>query len=297
MTNDLMTNDEFMRKLFLTLSCVTLSISATFATGDSLRYLTPKDTIFLQADDFGNKIFTHRMEKGQTLYSLARFYGLKLESLLAFNPSLSRNGQFSLHQPVNIPIPDSALLKVWEKGFPKAGYVPVRYVVKHGDTFYRIAKHMFNIPLDTLKRWNGLDKTILFTGMQLHVGFLSLDGIPDSLQLRNANPFGAKMMQLQMEFDQRSSGGKPKFHSGAAYWQREKEGKTDVYALHRTAPVGSVIQVYNPMKKKTIYAKVIAPIPDRAYGDDIIVVLSPSLAKLLGAKDARFYVEVRYFER
>ena len=44
-----------------------------------------------------------------------------------------------------------------------------------------------------------------------------------------------------------------------------------------------------------IYAKVIAPIPDRAYGDDIIVVLSPTIAKMLAARDPKFYVELEYF--
>lgn len=284
-----------MRKLLLSILFIFSVQLFANATGDSLHYLTPKDTIFLKVDDFGNKIFTHRMMKGQTLYSLARFYGLKMESLLAFNPELSRDGAFENGQPVRIPIPDSAIVKSYEYGFSKAGYVPVRYVVKHGDNFYRIAKHMFDIPLDTLKNWNGLEQTMMFTDMQLHVGYLSLEGIPDSLQLSNTSPLGARMQQMQTEFEYMSSVRKTKFHSGAAYWQREKEGKTDFYALHRYAPVGSVIQVRNPMKRKTIYAKVIARIPDRAYGDDIIVVLSPSVAKLLGARDPRFFVEIRYF--
>ena len=281
-----------MRELLLLLLFLA-PLTTAQATGDSLHYLTPKDTIFLQVDDFGNKIFTHHMAPGQTLYSMARFYGLKLDAILAFNPDIDQLNY--LGKAVKVPIPDSAIVKTWEHGYPKAGFVPVRYIVKHGDTFYRIAKHFFNIPLDTLKNWNGLDKTLMFSGMQLHVGYLSLDGIPDSLQYANSSPLGAKMLAMQQEFAYMQSYGPPKFHSGAAYWQREKEGKADYYALHRHAPVGSVIQVQNPMKRKTMYAKVIARIPDRAYGDDIIVVLSPTIAKLLGAKDPRFFVEVRYF--
>jgi hypothetical protein len=48
------------------------------------------------------------------------------------------------------------------------------------------------------------------------------------------------------------------------------------------------------MKNRTAYAKVIGRIPDRAYGDEIIVVLSPSVAKMLGARDPKFFVEIRY---
>ena len=104
------------------------------------------------------------------------------------------------------------------------------------------------------------------------------------------------MQQLQLRYESTKTYKKEYFQNGAAYWQREREMGSDFYALHRLAPVGSIIQITNPMKKKTLYAKVIAPIPDRAYGDDIIVVLSPSVAKLLGAKDPKFFVEIRYLK-
>lgn len=283
-----------MRKLVLTLT-VCLFFLRLSATGDSLSYLTPKDTVFISVNDFGNKIFEHTMVKGQTLYSLARFYGLKLDALYAFNPEMEQDGYFTLGQPVRVPVPDSAIVKSFIKGPQRKGFAPVFYVVKHGDTFYRIAKQFFQIPLDTLKSRNQLAHTTLFTGQRLHVGWLSTKGIPDSLQLVNANPMGVKMQELKGRYDMQKSMKKEHFHNGAAYWQREKKGRNDYYALHRFAPVGSVIEITNPMKKKTIYAKVLAPIPDRAYGDDIVVVLSPSLAKLLDARDAKFFVEIRYF--
>jgi len=281
-----------MRKLILLFIFTSFQLIA-IATGDSLSYLTPKDTIFLKVDDFGNKLFGHQMEPGQTLFSMSKFYGLKVDAVLAFNSELDRDNYH--YQTINVPIPDSAIIKEWDEGYPRAGFVPVFYVVKHGDNFYRISKHFFGIPMDTLKMWNGLEKTMMFTGMKLHVGYMSMSGITDSLQIANSSPLGAKMQKLQNEFEYMSSYGEPKFHNGAAYWQREKKGKADYYALHRFAPIGSVIQVKNPMKRKTMYAKVIARIPDRAYGDDIVVVLSPTIAKLLGARDPRFFVEVRHF--
>jgi len=284
-----------MRKLTLTLTGVLLFLHLS-ATGDSLRYLTPKDTVFLTAHDYGHKIFEHKMEKGQTFFSLARFYGLKLDALFAFNPELSPDGNFAEGQLVRIPIPDSAIVQSWGDAAPRHLFAPVFYVVKHGDTFYHIAKNYFKIPLDTLKNRNKLASTLLFTGQHLHVGWLPLDGIPDSLQLANTNPMGARMMELKARYDALKTGKTAQFQNGAAYWQREKKGKNDYYALHRYAPVGSVVEITNPMKKKTVYAKVLAPIPDRAYGDDIVVVLSPSLAKLLDARDAKFFVEVRYFK-
>jgi hypothetical protein len=52
-----------------------------FATGDSLRYLTPRDTIILSVSANEEKIFEHKIVKGQTIFSLAKFYGLKMDEL------------------------------------------------------------------------------------------------------------------------------------------------------------------------------------------------------------------------
>lgn len=284
-----------MRKHYLTLIFVAIQVLAASATGDSLQYLTPKDTVFLQVDGLGNKVFLHRLEKGQTVYSMARFYGLKLDAIRAFNPQLDTEGPMPPGLAVKVPIPNSAVVKYRDSLCTNEQYVPVVYSVKHGDTFYRIAKTYFGLPLDTLYRRNEMTSFILHEGQQLLIGWLSTAGIPDSLQLDNSSPLGARMRQLYFVFEGAKTTRNLHRHNGAAYWQREKKGVSDFYALHRLAPVGSVIQITNPMKKRVAYAKVIGKIPDRAYGDDTIVVLSPSIAKLLGAKDPRFFVEVQYF--
>jgi hypothetical protein len=149
---------------------------------------------------------------------------------------------------------------------------------------------------DTLKLRNRLKSTTLFSGQLIQIGWLNTAGIPEALQAVNNNSLGLKMQALQQAFSSEKAVKVPRFQNGAAYWQREKKAADDFFALHRNAPVGSIIQITNPLKKKTLYAKVIAPIPDQAYGDDIIVVLSPSVAKQLGAKDPKFFVEIRYFQ-
>jgi LysM repeat protein len=285
-----------MRKHFLTLIFVAIELLAAFATGDSLQYLTPKDTVFLRVDEMGNKVFVHHLEKGQTLYSMARFYGLKMDAIRAFNPGIDPDGPIPPGLAVKVPIPDPAVVKFQDSLQAYENYAPVMYSVKQGDTFYHIAKACFGMSLDTLYQRNQMSSFILHEGQSLLIGWLSTAGIPDSLQMGNSSPLGARMRQLYFVFEAAKSTRKVYTHSGAAYWQREKKGATDFYALHRTATIGSVIQITNPMKKKVAYAKVIGKIPDRAYGDDTIVVLSPSIAKLLGAKDPRFFVEVQFFK-
>ncbi|MBI5915605.1 MAG: LysM peptidoglycan-binding domain-containing protein, partial [Bacteroidetes bacterium] len=198
-----------MRKLVLTLTGILLLLSLS-ATGDSLNYLTAKDTVFLKLDDFGNNIFGHQLAKGQTMYSLARFYGLKIEVLYGFNPSIEPGGAVPPEQTVNLPVPDSAIVD-WNLAWPRTDFVPVFYTVKHGDTFFKVAKTYFNKSLDTLKMRNRLVNTTLSTGQRLQIGWLSTGGIPEAMQSANRNPFGLKMQQLQMTFEQEKGTKKPQF--------------------------------------------------------------------------------------
>ncbi len=80
---------------------------------------------------------------------------------------------------------------------------------------------------------------------------------------------------------------------GVAFWSRSNSQNNDLYVLHRKAPINSYIEIYNPMKRKTTYAKVIDRIPD-GTNPDVEVVLSPATAKMLGARDPKFFVKVKY---
>jgi len=60
-------------------------------TGDDTYYLLPKDSIFLNVGILSEKIFQHKLAPGQTLFSLANFYGLTLTELYFYNPELKNN--------------------------------------------------------------------------------------------------------------------------------------------------------------------------------------------------------------
>ena len=79
-----------------------------FATGDSLRYLTPRDTIVLSVSASEEKIFEHKIVKGQTIFSLAKFYGLKMDVLRYLNPSLNFD-VVNPNQSIKVVIPNRAI--------------------------------------------------------------------------------------------------------------------------------------------------------------------------------------------
>jgi len=84
--------------------------------------------------------------------------------------------------------------------------------------------------------------------------------------------------------------------SGVARWVKTENTNGDLYCLHPSAPVNSVVEITNPMTHRKIYAKVLSNMPSKLYGDDINVVVSPGVANLLGVIDSRFYVKLRYVE-
>jgi peptidoglycan endopeptidase LytF len=69
-----------------------------------------------------------------------------------------------------------------------------------------------------------------------------------------------------------------------------------LYVLHKSAAVGSIISITNPMFNTTIYAKVAGTIPANTYPDDIKVIVSPEVAAKLGAKDAKFFTRISYLK-
>ena len=263
------------------------------ATGDSLAYLTAKDTIFLSIGAFEEKYFDHIIEAKQTLYSLARFYGLSVEELYYFNPGLKEQST-RIGMPIRVPIPNAAIKRYMESDFRPSENAPVFYMVKKGDTMFRIAKIYFRMPLELLMARNNMADHTLKEGQQLHVGWISTQGIPDSLRQHAGGPLARRNAALRKIYMFESAGKHQYDGQGVAVWKNNSKEDSDLYALHRNAPVNSIIEVLNPMTNRTVYVKVIGKIPDTAYRDEVVAILSPLAAKLLGAIDPRFFVKVKY---
>ncbi|MBK9488661.1 MAG: LysM peptidoglycan-binding domain-containing protein [Haliscomenobacter sp.] len=269
-----------------------------FATGDSLRYLTPRDTIILSVGANDAKIFEHKIEKGQTIFSLARFYGLKMDALRYLNPSLNFDA-VSPKQRIKIPIPNRAIIRYREAKFNPKLYTPVYYRVKKGDNLFRLSKVYFRMPEDTIKARANLKSGALQPGQLILIGWMNPQGVPADWQTTQPLPPSLqKAADLKQHFDTYSRNAKKKEfkHQGIAVWQKEAPAARNYYALHDKAPINSILEIHNPVTKRTVYAEVLGKIPATAYSTNVVVILSPNTAKLLGAKDANFFVKIKYYK-
>ncbi len=250
-----------------------------------------QDSIFISFDEQGNKTFEHVMKADETLYSLSKFYGLTLEELFVFNPSMIE-AIWDIGERLTIPLPNRAVIRYTESADEVKNLIPLYYKAKPGDTMYGIAKKNFKMPVEDLLIRNKLKDNTLSLNQVLLVGWMKKDGIlPEWHNSAKINPPSNEIGEF---FEK----GAPKkgsiYEHGMAYWDKRSKKSTDLFTLHRHAAIGSKIAVHNPMNRKTVYAKVIGRLPENVYPDKVMVVISPKVAKLLGALDGQFFVKVRY---
>lgn len=285
-----------MRKLHWLFVCLPILFSLQGkATGDSLRYLTPKDTVFLKIDYYGEKVFEHTLEKGQTIFSLSQFYGMKSEEIFFYNPHINPD-LISIGDKIKIPIPNKVLIRRPQHERDTLSFTPVYHRIRRGETLYRLSTLYYKIPLDTLKKWNDMENHTVYKDQPIYIGMMNIAGIPDSLRNRKGGFWWKRSYELGKQFRAKGVGKKLKKEKGPAFWNKnEKTNSDDLYALHRTAKPGTLIKVLNPMTRKTIFVKVLGKIPDAKYPPNAKIVLSEKTAKMLGARDPKFYVNIQYW--
>ncbi len=278
--------------LFAIFPCSIYGKAAGVYTGDSLHYLTLQDTIFLQSGLYSEKVFTHIIEPKQTLYSLSRFYGLTLEELYFYNPE-NEGGRYEVGSEIKIPIPNRSIIRYRPANFDALQFVPVFYVVKKGETMYHVARRLFKLPIDTLMNRNQLESPTLSIGQTLWIGWMSIHGVPDNYRQFRGHPLWKKSYELRKQYLVAKRGKREYRRRGPAVLIKGIKSSSDLIVMHRYARVGSIIAVTNPMKRRTVYAKVVAKMP-ATYSSNIEVVVSPRVGKMLGAIDEKFFVKVKY---
>jgi hypothetical protein len=74
------------------------------------------------------------------------------------------------------------------------------------------------------------------------------------------------------------------------------EGNRKYLALHRTAPVGTILKIKNEMNNREVFVRVMGKLPETPMTDKVLIKVSKSAYDRLGAIDQRFRVEVTYYK-
>lgn len=146
----------------------------------------------------------YTVKKGDTLWSIARDYGLTVNELKELN-NLTSN---------NLSVGSTLLVKKGSENVPPIEEAPgyEYYTVKSGDTLYSIARK-YDLTVDELKNYNNLTSNTLSIGQRLIIGEKALGNLytvqrGDTLysiaksfnisidELRNANNLGSNILTI-----------------------------------------------------------------------------------------------------
>jgi LysM repeat protein len=287
-----------MQKTAFLVALLSLLQSAAWSYSSHNKFLkfTEKDSLFVEVVN-GQRYLRHQLKQGQTLYSICKFYAVKPSELYFNNPSLEVN-DLRIGQVIRVPMLRAALLLQKNKHEETQAFIPIYYKVKPKETLYRIARVHFQIPVEDLKLRNELQSNDLNEGRHLKIGWIDARGIPDSLQqtLGLTGILGEESNRNQQQYKAAYNGSNEQLAEGIACWDKQMQlsSKNKLYVMSSIIKKGQYIRVENPMTKRFLYAKVVAPKPQNSFTKGALVVLTPTVAKALGALDARFFVRIFY---
>lgn len=100
----------------------------------------------------------------------------------------------------------------------------------------------------------------------------------------------------QQYMQQTNNGRNATEEKGPGTWFRSNAvvGSGKYYALHNSAPRGTIVKVTNPLTGRSIYAKVLDAIPQLKANANLIIKLSDAAQEALGINEGRFYCELSY---
>src|SRR5690606_41645785 len=112
---------------------------------------------------------------------------------------------------------------------------------------------------------------------------------PISQQNEETNPIEASA------FKPNKSGMRENKEKGVGVWLSDLENdRSTSLALHKPAPIGTILKITNPMNRSVTFAKVVGKFNDNHDTQGAIVILSKSVASSIGILDKRFQVEITY---
>lgn len=266
----------------------------------------------------GKKVILHKIEAKETYYALGRRYNLSPAVIMDYN------GNITLHpgDVVKIPTNQSFVSKSVVFSSPAKPETPSKPATKKekihkvapGETLYAIASQ-YNMRVDDLKLLNGLKGNNLSVGKILKVvsseevsitPTVEKDAVGKPVVIEKkpeTKPINPNRIKYLDSTDSQSNINIPKNRygitemndKGLAVWIDDNNlDATKSYALHRVAPVGTIIKITNPMTNKSVFAKVVGRFTENETTKDVIIVVTKSCADAIGALDKRFLVNITF---
>jgi LysM repeat protein len=244
----------------------------------------------------GKEVVLHRLAAKETYYSLSRKYAVNPNDIIAFNSNKSLKIGDVVKVPTNRSYGAAAARNNAVTSVASAGDTPsTEYKVGRGETLFNISRR-FQVSVARLVEFNNLSNE-----QDIKVG--QVLRIPQGNALPQAQPQPEEETlaeTVEAEPSRNSNVRENRYglrqvdEKGVGVWMEGLNSDGNMLALHKTAPVGTVIKITNPMTQKSTFAKVVGKYNDNSNTRDAIVVISKATANLLGILDKRFLINISY---
>jgi LysM repeat protein len=271
------------------------------ATGQILKvpYVPrPKAT----AQPGGDRV--HKVAPKETLYSISKLYDVTVEEIKAWN-NLKEN---SVAVGQELIIRKKSNLSTEAPKIPETKSLTGIHTVAQKESLYSIAR-LYNITVQQLQQWNGLQSSEVKVGQTLFIAQPMYQQKQDSkTETKITEKPADEKTEIKIEKKQ-AEGKTPDIiiservigydevkENGLAELIEGTEGNRKHLALHRTAPVGTILKVRNELNNREVFVRVAGPLPNTGVNTNVVIKISKSAYDRLGAIDPRFRVEVTYYK-
>jgi LysM repeat protein len=205
---------------------------------------------------------THKVAAKETLYSIAKKYGISVDDLKKANPGIASG--LKLGQIINIP----------SNGGQSANITKIETTT---------------VTTDNTDKTNNVVKT--------DKNNQDVNNVISNVENNNTNADVSKKQEdlsnIKTTTSKSTEGGYTKItETGVAEMMADNTTTPKYLALHRTAAVGTIIEVLNQNNNQKIFVKIIGPLTDPVENNVIIRISQKAFQRLSG--DKKIKVEISY---
>jgi LysM repeat protein len=269
-----------------------------FCLGITSAFGSPIDSLGIKKDN--NKTYiVYKVENKQPLHSILKHFNLSLTEFKQINPEV--NIPINAGEIIFIPIhylddatnaliaPAKPLEKVVAKKQEEIKPTETGiHVVSAKQSLLTIA-NLYKVTMADIRKWNNLTSDILKEGQRLLVEAPKNLVIDKSTLLGSKNDKGVEELKSDTK---ESDGLKKTIETGIAELIEVPDNSGKYLALHKSAPIGTLVLVKNLANNQSIWVKVIGRLPNS--DGKLIIKLSPKAFERLNAVDKRIRAEISY---
>lgn len=265
----------------------------------------------------------HVVAAKETMFSISRTYGVTVDEIKAWNNlkdnAISVGQELVIKRKSSTPVVSNPPVISTEQTVPKevASNSGDFHTVETKETLFSIASK-YNLSVPQLMELNNLTSNELRIGQQLRIKSTETKTQPvvevqKSEPVKREEPVVVVEQPVQNQPTPISTTPKPEtnhpvitisesrnsdevLESGMAELIEGTDGNRKYLALHKTAPVGSILKVKNEMNNREVFVRVMGKLPDNAMNDKVIIKISKSAYDRLGAIDPKFRVQITYYK-